>query len=469
MKKNIFLLAFFLPFSMFAYYGDVSKFSINEDVISLNAPEEASQAWLSTESGVSKNAIWSSIISLSFPPTSSNYLRWFIMADSVNVNSSSNAYYLNFGGTSRTIEFYQRKDGKSSLVYRADEKILNNSKNNIEISIKRIETDDWEVSYVLNDTLSQEFTFFNAEINYSAYSGWHCVYTKTRSKAFSFKNTYISGQEQSVPRMPIESELLINEILFNPIGDGVDFIEIYNASDTVFDLSLCKLGNKKQTYSLPYYLLYPDSCVAITKDTIILCEQYNCRNRFNLLQVEKMLPMPNDSGFIRLICDTTLIDTLFYRESMHHVFLNNVEGLSLERSPNGEWNSASTILRATPGYENSRNTEDLEDTAEVESEDDFYLLSPTISACNPHLPENLVLHYRLHDSSMVSIKIYSLGGYSVFTLLESELLHGEGKLYWDGRDENSKILPIGIYVVVVEIYENDGDFIIKKLPVAITP
>ena len=97
MKKILLLLSFFLPFSLFAYYGNAEKFLLSENSICLDAPEEASTAYISMDSQISDNATWQTQILLSFSPTSSNYLKWFLLADSANVNSSSNAYYILFG------------------------------------------------------------------------------------------------------------------------------------------------------------------------------------------------------------------------------------------------------------------------------------------------------------------------------------------------------------------------------------
>ena len=130
MKKILLLLSFFLPIYTFAYYGDVQNFNIEENSICLNAPEVASQSYISTESTISRNAQWSVEISLAFSPTSSNYLKWFVMADSSRVNTSTSGYYLLFGGSKRTISFYVLKSGKSTLVHEEKEMLLNNSQNN---------------------------------------------------------------------------------------------------------------------------------------------------------------------------------------------------------------------------------------------------------------------------------------------------------------------------------------------------
>lgn len=479
MKKILILLAFFSPLALNAYYGDIQNFIIDGNSICLNAPAVASKSYISGDSKVSKNATWQAEITLSFSPTSSNYLKWFIMADSANVNASSSAYYLMFGGTKRTIAFYYQKNGKSTLVHEEQEKLLDNSLNQISVAVKRLESDDWILEYTLNDTLTNVSEFYSDEVNYSSYLGWHCVYTKTRSQSFCFANKKVVGEVASTPRIPQKGELLINEVLFNPVGDGVDFIEIYNASDTIFDLSLCLLGNKKQTYSIPYFILHPDSCVAITRDSLVLCGQFECVSPINILQVDKMLPLLNDSGYVRLMVDTMLIDSLPYHVNMHHAMLDNVEGISLERANDGTWHSASTIVRATPGtinsivlnaQSNAGNKPNFD--AQISIKDsiyNFYLETSVTSIYDAEFPQKVILCYRLHNSARITAKIYSLSGYSVYTLVESELLRGEGKFYWDGRDEKSSILPVGMYVIVLEIYTENGEFYIRKLPVALTP
>ena len=469
MKKILILLAFFYPLAINAYYGDVQNFIVEENSICLDAPEEASKSYISEESSVSKNAQWSTQITLSFSPTSSNYLKWFIMADSANVNASSNGYYLLLGGIKRTLSFYCQKNGKSTLIHQEEDKLLDNSYNNVKIDIKRDESDYWVLEYILNDTLANAIDFYDSQVNFSSFWGWYCVYTKTRSKSFCFANNVVEGEKSSAPRVPKEGELLINEVLFNPIGDGVDFVEIYNASDTVFDLSICQLGNKKQIYTLPYYILQPDSFVAITNDSAILCSQYQCKIPINILQVDKMLPLPNDSGYIRLIADTILLDSFSYNANMHHVLLDNAEGVSLERSEDGTWHSTSTVLQATPGYKNSSDIHLDANVFDSESEIDFVLNSSVVSVYNLETLESVILRYRLRKQSRVTVKIYTLSGYSVYTIIESELLNGEGNLYWDGRSENSGILPVGMYVMLIEIYDENGKYMVEKLPVAIVP
>jgi hypothetical protein len=169
MKKILLLITFFSPFAIYAYNGDIQNFIIEQNSICLNAPEVASHSYISQESKVSKNAEWSTEITLSFSPTSSNYLKWFVMADSANVNASSSGYYLMFGTAKRTISFYRLKNGKSTLIHEESDKLLNNSHNNIKIEVKRSDSDYWTIDYVLNDTLANFVDFYENEVNYSSF------------------------------------------------------------------------------------------------------------------------------------------------------------------------------------------------------------------------------------------------------------------------------------------------------------
>ena len=54
-----------------------------------------------------------------------------------------------------------------------------------------------------------------------------------------------------IPNEITEGDILINEILFDPITPGVDYVELYNNTDKTFDLSLLVLGAVKQTFPNP--------------------------------------------------------------------------------------------------------------------------------------------------------------------------------------------------------------------------
>lgn len=81
---------------------------------------------------------------------------------------------------------------------------------------------------------------------------------------------------------------------------------------------------------------------------------------------------------------------------------------------------------------------------------------------NPKKGEEVTIKYTLSWNTFVTIKIYTLYGEFVNTLLSKNQSFGEHQLNWSGKDEDGNIVASGIYLV----YFNAGDFEeIKKLAV----
>jgi len=80
-----------------------------------------------------------------------------------------------------------------------------------------------------------------------------------------------------------ENDVVINEILFNPIPDGSDFIEIYNRSEKIFDikdLRIASLDIETGEYSGIEHivdeglLIFPGDYLVFTEDVDFIKEQY---------------------------------------------------------------------------------------------------------------------------------------------------------------------------------------------------
>ena len=105
----------------------------------------------------------------------------------------------------------------------------------------------------------------------------------------------------------------------------------------------------------------------------------------------------------------------------------------------------------------------------INSDEYFKLQSSSVHIYDYNMPEKVKLLYRLKAECRLSVKVYTLAGYSVYTILESELVSGEGDLYWDGRGDDVGVLPVGLYIILIEIYDSEGEYRQIKLPVAIVP
>ena len=169
---------------------------------------------------------------------------------------------------------------------------------------------------------------------------------------------------------PVKSDLLITEVLFNPYPEGTDFVEIYNNSEHEVDLSGLYLATRDETNALKQISQFSSvqrylpvgAYLALTKSPEGVQRFYRSACNSCFLQMEKFPTLPDESGCVVLLDqEQTVIDEMNYSDGMHHPFITETEGISLERISFGvpasrkeNWQSASkSVGFATPGYKNS--------------------------------------------------------------------------------------------------------------------
>ncbi|MCB9260798.1 MAG: lamin tail domain-containing protein [Flavobacteriales bacterium] len=275
------------------------------------------------------------------------------------------------------------------------------------------------------------------------------------------------------------NNLLINEILFNPKTGGVDFVEIYNAADSVFDLSHLFIGKKnmdgdwenlEQVSTLPK-LIFPKEYIALTSNPLIINQHYPKSSLINLFETPSLPTMPDDEGNVGIsISNGTSIDWLPYSEDMHNSLISNNEGVSLERrsvldSTNQKlnWTSASYVENyATPGYKNSQSALPLLGLSEFEISPDPF--SPDGDGFN----DELFIKFNIQESANINIRVFDLNGKMVAFPVNTALSGINNIFVWSGKGVNDEVVPPGIYVVVLEALSVDsGKKIIKKQAITV--
>ncbi|POY34808.1 hypothetical protein C3K47_18390 [Solitalea longa] len=279
------------------------------------------------------------------------------------------------------------------------------------------------------------------------------------------------------PHIILPGDILINEVLFNPKPDGVDFVEIINRSEKILDLRELELGtiNSKDTLifspvSNSTLFIHPGEIKAFTVNTSTLKQQYFCKNEDALIELKSMPAYNNDKGSVVLRSGNTIIDRFDYTEKMHFALINNPEGVSLERidvnsatNQPGNFHSAASMSGfATPGYENSQSS------MSTENNDEINLSSTIISPDNDGMDDLLSISYRFNESGlMANISIFNRYGDLVRKLSNNELLGTEGSITWDGLDQHLQPVITGPYMIIIETYNTSGKVKVYKKSVVV--
>ncbi len=264
--------------------------------------------------------------------------------------------------------------------------------------------------------------------------------------------------------------LVINEILFNPAPTSVDFVEIYNRSNKIFDLKdvyitnrasgTGQLGTLKQL-TADSRLIFPGDYYVISENDALVKLAYVAKNPDNFINLSPMLSYPDNSGFVVILnAQGAIVDELAYDAKWHFAILDNKEGISLERidynkpTQNKEnWHSAaSTAGYGTPSYQNSQFRADAAAQGEI-------TLSPAkvFSPDNDGTDDFLTVHYTMAELGFVAnITIFDAAGRPVKNLAKNATLGLKGSFRWDGLDDKMNKLPIGTYIVFTEVFNLNG-------------
>lgn len=258
------------------------------------------------------------------------------------------------------------------------------------------------------------------------------------------------------------SDIIINEVLFNPRTNGVRFVEIYNNSTKYVNLKDWKISGltNARVLSEDNLFIAPEIFYTITNDGNTLTEQYPNALPNTFIEVTSMPSLPSDEGKVSLISQNEItVDSFAYHEDYHSPLLASIEGVSLERirysgSSNDEnnWFSASsTEYSATPGYENSqsRSNETLATDVTIEP-----LVFDPQSSQGPNF---VTINYSfLTAGNILNTRVINAEGKVIKELGQNIVAGKEGFFIWDGTTNQLAKARIGYYMVLIEIISPDG-------------
>ncbi len=268
-----------------------------------------------------------------------------------------------------------------------------------------------------------------------------------------------------LPEVADTLDLIINEILFNPLPGGVDFVELYNQSEKYIDLNSLQIGNADtKPITKDHFIIEPKQFLVLTEDPEVLSNHYPGLEMDNIFEIDDLPPFNDDEGNVILMNEVgDSIDFFQYRDEYHSGFLRDTEGVSLERisfegqtnNPNNWQSAASTSGFATPGKMNSQYLASIIDSEEV-------IIEPLV-----FIPGNNGFHdfttikCRFATSgNMASIKIADATGRLIKTIISHKSIGAEEDFKWEGLDDNGQEVRMGYYIIYLEIYNSTG---VKKI------
>ncbi len=308
-------------------------------------------------------------------------------------------------------------------------------------------------------------------------------YELTIDNVFDYSGNEISANHLALIYTVInKQDIVINEILFDPLETEEEYIEIYNRSQKVLNLKKLMFGRIRESFPNP-----PDTALIRISDTAIyiLSQEYRILTRSsekvqkikevkhpeNILVLPSLPALINDAGHIFLQSDSgIMVDEVFYSKKMHHPSLNFTDGVSLEKIHydvpglnSDNWTSASYSSGfGTPTYQNSQfvNIESLKNKINISPQ----IFTPDQDGKDDAASISIQMNEPGYSGN---IFIFNSNGQLIKHLVKNLLLGNKSTFFWNGKDEHGNLQPIGTYIILIEFYNPEGKTEKHKKTIAI--
>jgi hypothetical protein len=253
-------------------------------------------------------------------------------------------------------------------------------------------------------------------------------------------------------------DVVINEIMFDPLNGQKEWFEIYNRTGSAVSLNGWSFHDRPTASGRTKACrlsctIQPGSFLCIAADSSLLeLFSFYSSDQYVILN-QASFSFNNDSDAV-VLCDASgkTIDSVAYSANWHNPGLRDVSGRSLERiDPDGasnssnNWSTCSDPAGGTPGRANSlfRTVQQTEKTVTV---------SP-----NPFSPDGdgfedvCTIKFKLpYVSALITARIFDVKGRLVRTIANVRYSSGNGEISWDGMDDQNRRARIGVYILFLE-------------------
>ncbi|MGL6177697.1 MAG: lamin tail domain-containing protein [Tannerellaceae bacterium] len=265
-------------------------------------------------------------------------------------------------------------------------------------------------------------------------------------------------------------DLLINEVMYEPDQSNAEYLELYNNTEESIELSEIGVVTNNNTTADKINTIGPATIASkaylvLTTKPEIIHENYPESTPENTIQYK--LPQLNNVGATIYIINKTTgetIDYVGYMPSWHTVKNKRniaLERVSVEEASNNpsNWKSALESKGGTPGAKNS----DQSDSEDENNTPDSQYSKPTIR----NNENTIEINYGVSDANTkCSAYIFSSSGILISQILNNENVSPTGLYVWN-KNETSKKITLGIYILLWEYYKPNGESVKYKIPFVI--
>jgi hypothetical protein len=276
----------------------------------------------------------------------------------------------------------------------------------------------------------------------------------------NFKNNIL------IIEMTIESEnssIVINEIMYRPESGKTEWIELYNNSGQAINFENWHFADFRDTVKISDNGIFIQSndFLVLAGDSLFL--QHQNINPEKVIIIKSFPNLNNDYDDLFLYSSSyRVIDHVLYSSSWMR--RDTDPGISLERinpeissSLAENWGGSVEPGGSTPAEINSI-------YMEKPASDILIDIHP-----NPFSPDGdgyedySLIQFKLpFPTGFVTIEIFDITGRKIMKVADYEPTGNSRTFIWDGRDYNDRICRIGIYIVLVRIF-NPGQDLYKEL------
>lgn len=258
-------------------------------------------------------------------------------------------------------------------------------------------------------------------------------------------------------------EVLINELLYEAVPSDAEYIELYNSGsrDVPYsDILIAKRdksGKLTSVKSLPAdgRRLPPGGLVWVCYNFAAVEAAYTYLCADNCVEMPSKLSYSDAGGTVVVLnSNREVVDELAYGRHLHHTMASKTKGVALEKGYGadglpaaGRWSSAGGDADngyGSPGMPNRVGRMHGGDDARAVVQCRPTVFTPDGDGYEDEVEVSVCVE---ESDFSVRILIYDASGRCVRRLANSVAVASRGGWKWDGRAEDGRLLPAGIYVV----------------------